>query len=127
MSMGILAANLILIGVVWYLRSRAMKNPQAFWAFLLFGAQVGPRTDVPGMTKAELTASGLRFVTWGLIFSSLMILTAIIANGMYEKTQPHGAVVAVLMLTGLFSGMGYLGGFYLLIRALFRSKNYVPG
>jgi hypothetical protein len=125
-SIAIFRANVALIGLVWYLRSRAQKDPRKFWVLLLYGVQVGPRTDVAHMRKGELLESGIRFITWGLIFMSAFWANNILMAAIYAPNDPHGFFVVVMFLTTLFSGMGFLGGLYLLVRWLFRRSSYVP-
>ncbi len=56
--------DLCLIALVCFLRSRAEKNPNQLWVARLYGRQLGPRSDVKYMSKAELYVSGLSFILW---------------------------------------------------------------
>ncbi|MBX9605939.1 MAG: hypothetical protein K2Y51_06920 [Gammaproteobacteria bacterium] len=78
------------------------------------------------MTKSELLQSGIRFITWGLIFLSLHLGNLILIGVIYGRDQPHGFFTTIMFLTALFSAMGFVGGSYLCIRGFFRRKTYVP-
>ena len=104
-----------------------MKNPQRFWVYLLYGMQVGPRTDVAHMTKTQLFESGMRFVTWGLIFLSVFWANGIAIMALYDRTaDPHPFFAVVMFASVISSGMGFVGGLYLLVRSLFRQRSYAP-
>lgn len=125
-SLAIFLANIALIGVVWYLKSRAEKNPRQFWVFLLYGTQLGPRTDVAHMTKNQLLESGLRFITWGLIFMAAFWANGIIMAVIYAPHDPAGFFIVIMTIIILFSSMGFVAGLYLIVRWFFRSSTYVP-
>jgi hypothetical protein len=121
-----LLLTLLVIGVVWYLRARAEQNPKRPWVYLMYGNQFGPRTDVKFMTKRELLQSALSFVLLGLIFFSLNIANGIIIQLGSDPRDPAGIFIVVMFMSALFSGMGFLGASYLLVRWLFRRSSYVP-
>ena len=125
-SVAVLIANLALLALVWYLRSRATKQPQRFWVYLLYGLQVGPRTDTKYMSKSELLDSGLRFITWGLIFSSAFWGIGVLGRLMYPIGELPSPFFLLWLCTALFSGMGVLGGLYLIVRWACRRTNYAP-
>jgi hypothetical protein len=125
-SVAILALNICLIALVWFLRSRAEKAPTRFWVYLLYGLQLGPRSDAKYMTKSELYESGLRFIVWGLIASSTLLATGILAKALGASPDTNNPLLALWFGLTLFAGMGFLGGGYLLLRGALRRQSYSP-
>jgi hypothetical protein len=88
----------------------------AFSRFML--KQRGPRTDVRSMTRVQRLASGLGFLCWGCIFLGLWLLLAWLTFGL-GLVPPDHAVVQVLNIgLAMLAGVGFLAGFYLLLRVL---------
>ncbi len=80
--------------------------------------QRGPRTDVARMNRVQRLASALGFLLWGCLFLALWLLTAYLTFGL-GLLSPDNTVVAVLLFgLTLLTGCGFLGGFYLFLRAL---------
>jgi hypothetical protein len=124
--LAILLFWVVLFGVIWFVRSRAEKNRWQFWVWLLYGLRIGPRTDVAQMKKAELLSSALRFLTWGLIFLSILLGGTMLLQYFYDGRNPHGFFLAVIMFLALFAGMGFIGGLFMLVRWLFRYASGAP-
>jgi hypothetical protein len=124
----ILGLQIALAASVLWLIWLAKRNPEKRWVSALFGFRFGPRSDVQNMTKQELLESAVRFVTWGLIFLSLFVGSSLLLEfaGLGRSIDLPGFLFAFLMLFSLFSGMGFLGGAYLFLRYLFRSRDYRP-
>lgn len=125
-SVVILALNLGLVVLVWLLRASAKKDPARFWVYLLYGLQLGPRSDVKYMTKTELYDSGVRFIVWGLIFTSAFWAVGIAARFLHSSPDTSPLMAALWFGLSLLAGMGFLGGFYLVIRGLLRPHSYIP-
>lgn len=125
-SVLILALNIALIALVWILRSKAKKDPSQFWVYLLYGLQLGPRSDVKYMTKIELYESGVRFVTWGLIFTSVLFAVAIAEKATNNPSDASLLLRGLQFGSALLAAMGFVGGSYLLLRGAFRSPSYSP-
>ena len=80
--------------------------------------QRGPRTDVARMNRMQRLASALAFLLWGCLFLGLWLLTAWLAFGL-GWFSPDNPVIAVLIFgLALLAGCGFIGGFYLLLRAV---------
>ena len=125
-SLAILLANLALVAVLLFLRRRASKDPRRSWVYLFYGVEIGPRTDTKCMTKGELLDSGVRFIVWGLIFSSLVLAFVPLSSLVFPAGDLPGAVFLVGFFLVLFAGMGFVGGLYLLIRGLLRRADDTP-
>lgn len=117
--------DIALLVTVFTLAKFARRNPDRPWVIILFRLSAGPRTDVQNMTKAQLLESSLRFMTWGLIFLSAFPAWALLFQFNGWNMDSFGFVGPWILLT-IFVGMGILGGAYLFLRYLFRSKSYVP-
>ena len=120
-SVVILLLDLGLIALVWLLRRKATKDPRRFWVFLLYGLQLGPRTDVKQMSKAELYDSGIRFIILGLMCTSAFLAMAIAMRVLGGSPDTNAVLLGLWIALTLFSAMGFLGGLYLLLRGLFRT------
>jgi hypothetical protein len=125
-SVALLALDLCLIALVWFLRAKAERTPDRFWVYLLYGLQLGPRSDVKYMTKSELYESGTRFIVWGLIASSALLATGIVARALGASPDNSNLLLALWFGLTLLAGMCFLGGGYLLLRGSLRSQSYSP-
>jgi hypothetical protein len=88
----------------------------AFSRFML--KQRGPRTDVRSMNRLQRLTSALRFLLWGCLFLALWLLTAYLTFALKLLSPEHIAVQVVLFGLALLSGVGVIGGLYLLLRVL---------
>ena len=114
-----------LIGAFLALLVVAAANSHRRWVYWLFGYSVGPRTDVKNLTKQQLWSSAWRFMCWGLV--CLLGLVALVALPQFSGWGPGAPVetVALALVLFLLTGLGLVGGLYLLVRCVFRSSNYV--
>ena len=112
--------DLALIALAWFLRRKATKDPGRFWVYLLYGLQLGPRSDVKLMNKAELYDSGIRFIILGLICVSAILALGIVMRALDASLDTNTFLFMLCFGLALFSGMGFLGGLYLLLRGFFR-------
>jgi hypothetical protein len=87
----------------------------AFSRFML--KQRGPRTDVARMSRVHRLGSALTFLLWGCLFLGLWLLTAYLTFGLRFLSPDNPLVEALIFGLALLSGCGFLGGFYLLLRA----------
>jgi len=126
LTFGILLTNLTIIAGIWYLSSRAGRTSRGFWVFLLYGVQIGPQTVVEIMTRTDLFYSGLRFITWGLIFFSVWVVNVVVMDKFSNRVEPHNFFVLVVVLSTLFSAMSFVKALYFLVRSVLRRKEYVP-
>jgi hypothetical protein len=115
-----------LLGAVFLARKLAERDPDRPWAIVLFRIWFGPRTDVANLTKAQLFESGLRFMTWGFIFMSVFFSIGILAKFLYPGTDWPASFLGLWFFCALITGMGFLGGAYLLVRAAFRPHKWTP-
>lgn len=120
-SVFILLLDLGLIAVVWILRRKATKDPSRFWVFLLYGLQLGPRSDIKQMNKAELYDSGIRFIILGLMCTSAFLVMAIAMRVLGGSPDTNALLLGLWIALSLLSAMGFLGGLYLLLRGFFRA------
>jgi len=110
----------VLIGGLYALGRWARRHPHDPWVYALWFLAVGPRTDVPHMTRRELLESAGSFVTWTLL--------TVIALQLVLLSSPQNAS---LWLQGLLFGlallllMGAFGALYMLLRGLLRRRAYL--
>jgi len=108
---------LAVFGGVVLLDSLARKNPEAAWVYWLWGWEIGPRTNVPTMSRADLYRSGVKFLFWALVLFGLLI-----ATGHFGFRGAQDSMVALALLF-VFS-LGFLictaAGLYLLIRRVLK-------
>lgn len=110
----------ILFIIVFALYHIALKNLDKEWVWVLYGFR-GVRTDVKYMTKSELYYSGLQFLKWSGLLLVILLLFAKLIESNFNLTTG----MLSFMLT-IFSLMFFSGGIYMLIRGVFRKKNYIP-
>ncbi len=112
---------LSLIAAVWLLRVAAHFNPHVRTLF----DPVGPRTDTRYMTRVELLRSSVTFACLGFATLAVLFLAALsLSNDGPDHLDPllGGFFFATFILTAMW----FLGGVYLLIRGLFRRRDYDP-
>ncbi len=114
-------ALLILLAAIWVLRIAAAISPLVRKLF----NSIGPRSDTRYMTRIELLRSSLTFACLGLTTLAVLFLAAVsMSNDGPDHLDP--------LLGGFFFGtfiltaMWLFGGIYLLIRGLFRRRDYDP-
>jgi hypothetical protein len=112
----------VLCGGLYILGRWSRRHPHDPWVFALWYMALGPRTDVPHMTRRELFESAAAFVTWTLL--------SVVALQLVLLSSPGTAslwVQAVAFGLALFLMMGACGAVYMLVRALLRRRPYLSG
>jgi hypothetical protein len=108
-----LLVKFLLQGVVEWINAHP-RSP--FSRFML--KQRGPRTEVRSMTRLQRLTSALTFLLWGCVFLGLWLVTAYLAFGLRLVTPDNLVVQVLLFGLALLSGIGILGGIYLLFRMI---------
>ncbi len=112
---------LSLIALLWLLRVAAYFSPLVRKLF----DSIGPRTDTRYMTRVELLRSSLTFACLGLTTLAVLFLAAVsLSHDGPDHLDP--LLGGFFFGTFLLTAMWLLGGIYLLIRGLCRSRNYNP-
>jgi hypothetical protein len=109
-----------LCGGLWALGHWARRNPRDPWVFALWYLALGPRTDVPDMTRRELFESAAAFVTWTLL--------AVVALELVLLASPQNAspwLQGVAFGLGLVLLMGAAAAAYMALRGLLRRRAYL--
>jgi hypothetical protein len=114
-----------ILAVAFLARKLSELYPTKPWVVALFRYSYGPRTDVANLTKIELYESGLQFVKWGVLFMSVLFSGGIVGRILYLEDWPPSFLMLSL-LCAFMTGMGFLGGVYLLLRAAIRPRNWAP-
>lgn len=78
----------------------------------------GPRTDVARMTRLQRLGSALGFLLWGGLFLGLWLLVAYLSFGLRVLPHENSLVGAALFGLAIMSGIGLVGGVYLLVRVV---------
>lgn len=105
--------KLLLKGLLQWIKD----NPDsAFSRFMT--RQRGLRTDVPRMTRAERLASGLAFLLLGALSAGCWLLLGYFMFELRLLTPENPIALTALIAFTFFTGMGILGGAYLLLRVL---------
>jgi len=109
-----------LCGGLYALGRWSRRHPHDPWVFALWYLALGPRTDVPHMTRRELFESAGAFVTWTLftvVALQLLLLSAPDSTSLWVQGIAFGLALFLLM------GIG--GAAYMLVRALLRRPVYL--
>ena len=121
----------ILLGLLelfyWVCIYFSRRNPDLNWPKVLF-IPIGPRTDVAYMNKKELFKSAISFLLWGIHFTVLIVVASYLIFGVfYKNSEPHMVLVAIVcFVLPIACGIFYFSSAYLLIRGVFRRRDYVP-
>ena len=78
----------------------------------------GPRTDVRSMNRLQRLTSALGFLLWGCLFLALWLMTAYLTFGLKLLSPEHPVVQVLIFGLALLSGVGVIGGIYLLLRVI---------
>jgi hypothetical protein len=108
-----LIAELLLRALLGWVRAHPHS---ALSRFML--KQRGPATNVRSMNRLQRLASALVFLFWGVVFLGLWLLTAYMAFGLHAVSPDLVIVQFLIFGLALLSGMGFLGGIYLLVRVV---------
>ena len=109
-----------LLGGLYVLGRWARRHPHDPWVYALWYLALGPRTDVPDMTRRELFESAASFVTW--------TLGAVVALELLLLASPQDAptwVQGVAFGLSLLLLMGAFGAVYMLLRGLLRRRAHL--
>lgn len=110
----------VLLGGLYVLGRWARRHPHDPWVYALWYLALGPRTDVPDMTRRELFESAASFVTWTLL--------AVVALEIVLLASPHDAppwVQGIAFGLALLLLMGAFGAVYMLLRGLLRRRAHL--
>jgi len=116
----LLTLGLFVIVLQWWTR----RHPKGRLARLLVSLQIGPKTDVARMSRAELFRSSLHFFAIGILALGLFLLSSLLLNP--ETVSTSKLILFFGFLLFLITLMGFLGGMYLSVRAIFRRRHSVP-
>lgn len=117
-------AHILVAGSALGLNIAARRSPSARWVGFVFGPLAGPRTDVERMTRSELFRAAASFNTWFLGGCSVTLL--ILAGAGKNGIEQAPVVFGVGWVAAVLTAMAGAGAVYVLLRALFRSRDYVP-
>jgi len=121
---GFLYALAIMAGL-WLLLRLLHKNLDKLWARILF-TPFGPKTNVRYMTRSKLFKSALTFFICGGYLVLLLVFIILLMSPYYKNRDPGTFFFALLcIILPIFCSIFFAGSFYLFIRALIRSKNYI--
>lgn len=122
-TLGILLADLGLIAVFCVLLSRAERTPRDFRRFFLWGVRSGPRTLVALRTSSALFYSGLRSITWGLVFFAAFIVAGMVTESVEGRAHLSDSHRTVLVVIAFLSAMCIVAGLEHLVRSFLRRRN----
>jgi len=101
------------------------KNIDKLWVRVLY-LPFGPKTDVKYMTRSELFKSASSFLICGVYLAALWFFTILLTSPIYKNTEPGPIIFALIcFIIPIICAVFFCAAFYLFIRAIFRSKNYL--
>lgn len=100
--------------VIIFLSYLALRNPNAFWAKLLFESR-GHRTDTKYMTKKGLYDSGAKFLKWSFFIFLILFSLGIIINNRNKIESSMVLLVLFFIILFLFL-ISLSAGLYLFFR-----------
>jgi hypothetical protein len=113
-------ATLAVVTGVWLLYRRVTRIKRSFWKFLVFG--VFAPTYADSLTSANQFFAGMRCFAWSLIFLSVMVIDVYAFDALFGRDDPPRVFLGVMFVSGLFSAMAFVKGWYYLIRSALRRK-----
>ena len=120
----------ILLGFVelfyWICVYYSRRNPESRWPGI-FLTPIGPRTDVNNMSRKELFKSAGSFFFWGMHFAVILVAGSFVMFKVIGNKSEPPMVLAGILFFGIpiACGICFLGAFYLFIRGVLRSRDYV--